>query len=244
MSKWWMITAPRKHEKYPFSWKHIHEILNFNDCKKWIVAEETGKNGYQHYQIRLETSNKEFFEYMQLYFPFCHVEEAAVQNFDYERKEGRYWTSEDTYEIRQCRFGHPNERQIRILRNLDSQSVRQVDVWYDPDGSKGKSWLAVHLWEVGKAMVVPRAQCTPERLSAFICSAYKGEPYIIIDLPRASKPKETLYEAMEEIKDGLVFDHRYEGKTRNIRGVKLVVFTNHKLELKKLSYDRWRLHGI
>lgn len=244
MSKWYMLTIPQTYSKTRIGWADIKKILTLNDCKKWIVADETGLGGYKHWQIRLETSNKDFFDWMKTYFPYSHVEEAEVQKFDYERKEGRYWTSEDTYEIRQCRFGKLNDRQKKVLEDLDTQTVRQVDVWYDPDGSKGKSWLAIHLWEVGKAFVVPRAQCTPEKMSAFVCSAYRGEPYIIIDLPRASKPKETLYEAMEEIKDGLVFDHRYEGKTRDIRGVKLVVFTNHKLELKKLSYDRWRLHGM
>lgn len=93
-------------------------------------------------------------------------------------------------------------------------------------------------------MVVPRASTTAEKLSAFVCSAYNNEGLIIIDLPRARKPTKELYETIEEVKDGLVFDHRYNGKTRDVRGVKMIVFTNHKLDLNQLSRDRWRLHGV
>lgn len=67
---------------------------------------------------------------------------------------------------------------------------------------------------------------------------------VIVDIPRASKIRPELYEALEEIKDGLVSDPRYAGKTRNIRGAKLVVFTNTALDEKRLSKDRWRLHGV
>lgn len=122
--------------------------------------------------------------------------------------------------------------------------MREIDVYLDKTGNKGKSWLAVALWERREALVVPRYSCTPERLSAFICSAWRGEKIIIIDIPRASKPTQALYETMEEIKDGLVFDPRYHGQCKDIRGVKLIVFTNHPLDLKQLSRDRWRLHGF
>lgn len=239
-------------------------MIEANDCKRWIVAKETGRGGFKHWQIRLETSNKEFFflsertvpgtdgklhkekfkdGWVAKHIPQAHVEEAQ-DVWDYERKEGRFWTSDDTIEIRKVRFGNPNEIQREILRTLRTQSVREIDVWYDPTGNHGKSWLAVHLFERGQALVVPRSSCTAEKISAYICSAYSGEEYIIVDIPRSGKITDQLYESLEEIKDGLVFDHRYSGRCKNIRGVKLCVFTNTKLDEKKLSRDRWRLHGI
>lgn len=113
-----------------------------------------------------------------------------------------------------------------------------------PRGNHGKTWMTIHLWERGQALVVPRYATTAEKLSAFVCSAYKGEPYIIIDIPRATVPTTALYEAIEELKDGLVFDTRYSGRTRNVRGAKIIIFTNSALDPEKLSADRWRLHGI
>lgn len=270
MAKWYMVTAPRGAEEWtaglwyiwidkergfyseiPFPYKQNdmtkrdwETVIEENDCKRWIIAMETGKGGYEHWQVRLESSNPDFFNWMKEHYPKAHVEEAEVQEFGYERKEGRFWTSEDTTEIRICRFGEFKPWQKQLQKILRKQSVRQIDVVLDTQGNKGKTFFTIALWERGEALVVPRYSCTPEKLSAFVCSAYNGESVVIIDIPRAGKPTEALYETMEEVKDGLVFDPRYSGKTRNIRGVRMVVFTNHELKLKLLSNDRWKLHGI
>nr|CRY97839.1 hypothetical protein [uncultured prokaryote] len=233
-----MLTIPRTIPK-----KAIRLMIEMNDCKKWIVAKEEGKGGYKHYQIRLQTSNFEFFEWMKKNIPSAHVEEAQ-DIWEYERKEGVFWTSDDTPQIRAVRFGKPTKKQKDIIATARSQNDRQVDVWYDPKGNHGKTWLTVHLWEHGQALVVPRYATGAKELSAFICSAYKGEEFIIIDIPRAGKVPTAVYETIESVKDGLVFDPRYSGRAKNIRGVKVIVFTNTKLEEEKLSKDRWRLHGF
>lgn len=254
----WMMTIPRRIERPLDNWcwetericskKLLNLIFEKTDTKRYIVGIEKGKNGLEHFQIRLSNSDPEFFEHMKEWCEWAHVEKAETDSFEYERKEGKFWSSEDTTEIRQCRFGElggkGREWQKQILKVLKNQDVRTIDVILDPVGARGKSHFTVALWERGKALVVPRYSCTAEKLSAFVCSAYKGEKIIIIDIPRASKPTTALYESMEEMKDGLVFDPRYSGKTRNIRGAKVLVFTNNPLDLKKLSHDRWNLHGI
>lgn len=217
-----------------------------------------GANGYRHYQIRLVSSNPHFFEWVQNNIGVAHVEKGNTEWNDYERKSGNFACSEDTDQIRQIRFGNLRELQKKILKEvnhdqgwvllpggrIDKSGDRRISVYLDSTGNHGKTWLSLHLYEIGKACIVPRASCTPEKASAYICSAYRGEEYIIFDIPRSRKIDAGLYEVLEEIKDGLVFDHRYTGKCRNIRGVKLIVFTNTPLDTKKLSHDRWCLHGI
>ncbi|ANC51523.1 replication associated protein [Bovine faeces associated smacovirus 2] len=237
------MTGPRTIHK-----RIIREIFKKCDVKKYIIAMETGNGGYEHWQIRCTASRPDFFEYVHDREPRFNIQKAETESMEYERKEGRFWSSEDTTEIRQCRFGElggkGREWQRQILKVLKNQDVRTIDVVLDPVGARGKSHFTIALWERGEALVVPRYSCTSEKLSAFVCSAYKGEKIIIIDIPRANKPTTALYESMEEMKDGLVFDPRYSGKTRNIRGTKVLVFTNNPLDLKKLSHDRWNLHGI
>lgn len=234
----WMLTIPRTVPK-----RAIRIMLERNDCKRWIVAKETGLGGFKHWQVRLETSNKTFFDWCKKNMPTAHVEKAQ-DSWEYERKEGRYWTSWDTSAILQVRFGKLRREQRRIMDTIRTQGDRQIDVWYDPRGNNGKTWLSIHLYEQGRALVVPRSSCTAEKLSAYVCSAYRGEQIVIVDIPRSRKITPEIYEALEEIKDGLVFDHRYQGRARNIRGVKVIVFTNTKLDTTKLSHDRWRLHGM
>lgn len=221
----------------------IQEMLWANDAKKWIVAMETGRNGYEHWQIRVQVSNDSFFDWVHEMIPWAHVEEAE-DRWTYERKEGCYWCSWDTPEIRQERFGQPQGWQRRALKRARTQSVREVDIWYDPVGSRGKSWLAGHLMETGEGLLVPRDWGTASEISNFLYHNYDGQPYVIIDIPRDKKVPDDFYTVVEMVKDGFVGSVKWEGGIRNIRGVKVIVFTNHKLDPKRLSQDRWRFNYI
>lgn len=203
-----------------------------------------GDDGYRHYQIRLVSSDHDFFEWCKAFLPTAHVEEATEERDDYERKSGDVLCSYDSPEIRQIRFGHLRKIQEKILKKVEDQNDREIDVFYDPTGNNGKSWLTIYLWEKRLGFVVPRSKATTEKLSAFVCSGYRGEKYIVIDLPRARKADNGVYELLEDTKDGLVFDSRYSARTRNVRGPKFIVFTNHKLDTKLLSEDRWRTHDV
>lgn len=242
-----MMTCPRKYVRAGRKWL---EYFESQDCHKWIIALEHGKNGLAHWQIRFKVrgcetkaQKQEFIQQWKFKCAEAHIE-FSDQWCDYERKEGNFICSDDSPEVRSIRFGIPNRLQYEILNVAKTQSDRQVDVWLDKTGNHGKTWLSIHLFERGKALLIPRYCTTAREISNFICSSYNGQQFIIIDIPRATKPKKELYETIEEIKDGVVSDPRYVGKTRNIRGAKLLVFTNNPLDVKCLSKDRWRLHGI
>ena len=127
---------------------------------------------------------------------------------------------------------------------VPSENDRQVDVWYDPIGNRGKSWLAGHLFETGQACVVPRDWTNPSEITNYLVHNYQDEGIIVIDIPRETGIPKGFYATVEMIKDGLIGTTKWEGKMRNIRGVKIMIMTNHMLDLKKLSKDRWRLNGI
>lgn len=240
-----MATVPKKY--VPEGRKWLSYFQN-QDCHKWIIALEHGSHGLVHWQLRWKQRGLDTKEARQNFLisfkqmcPQAHIE-FSEQWCDYERKEGNFVTSDDNAETIKIRFGSLNRIQKEILDIVESQSDRQIDVWYDPSGNHGKSWLTIHLYEKGKAF--PVFVTNARQASADICSGYTGQKYIIIDIPRACKIPPELYETLERIKDGLVHDSRYADKIRNIRGCKVIVFTNQKLDEKRLSRDRWRLHGI
>lgn len=185
-------------------------------------------------------SRQDFFDHVHTEAPFFAIYKAQDE-WNYERKEHRFTSSEDTTDILKIRYGVLRENQKKILKKIEKQGDRNVTVIYDETGNHGKSWLSIYLYEHGRSLVVPRASTTAEKLSAYVCSTYDGQEIISVDIPRSRPITPELYEAIEELKDGLVFDHRYSGKCRNIRGVKVAVFTNNRLDTTKLSKDRWNI---
>nr|QXN75707.1 MAG: replication associated protein [Virus sp.] len=240
-----MATVPKKYVNEGRSWLNY---FRSQDCHKWIIALEHGANGLIHWQLRwqqrqLDTKEQKtgYFNAFKLKFPQAHIE--FTENWcDYERKEGWFVTSDDNPETIKIRFGVLNQIQKEILHTVENQGDRQIDCWYDPKGNHGKSWLTIHLFEKGKGF--PVFVSTANQTIADICSGYRGQQYIIIDIPRSKKIPADLYELLERAKDGLVHNSRYSDHIRNIRGAKIIVFTNKMLDKKRLSYDRWRLHGI
>lgn len=229
-------------------WKRL---IDRYDIHKWVIGIEKGRDGLKHLQIRIrmrdgeDDKGRDAFDVLKWYFPQGHFEPCS-DTWNYERKDGHYWTSEDTIEVRKQRFGKPNKWQKLCIETLRKQNNRQIDVIYDPEGNKGKSWLTGHLFETGKAHVV-QAQNTAKGLiqdcaSEYIDNGYK--PICIIDIPRTWKWTDDIYVAIERIKDGLIKDPRYGSRTINIHGVKVLVMCNAMPKVGKLSADRWRIHEL
>nr|QRV62028.1 replication associated protein [ssDNA virus sp.] len=268
-----LITAPRKKNEettcievrtqiFGTGWAFWHEfeeihsnvpkralmtIIEKWDVKQWIIAKERGKNGYEHWQCRFEISGdmEKFFEWCKNHMESAHVEQSTAEWTDkYERKEGRFWEKYDTNEVLIQRFGKMKKWQRTCLERARTQNDRQVDVWYDPRGNRGKSWLVGALFERNLACVVPRDWKNPSEALNYLCRNYDNQGMIVIDIPRATKIGNDFYEMVEMVKDGLISSTKWEGQMRNIRGVKVIIFTNHKLDQEKLSKDRWRWNYI
>lgn len=237
MTENYLFVAPYKNGAKRRMWA----LIDATDSHKWVFGIEKGKGGYMHIQARIRVGN-DGFDHIKAWFPEAHIEKCA-DKWTYERKDGRFASSEDTDEVRKQRFGHPRGWQKTCIRALKTQNDRQIDVMYDPVGNMGKSWLVGHLFETGKAHVV-QAQNTAKGLiqdcaSEYIDNGYK--PICIIDIPRTWKWTDDIYVAIERIKDGLIKDPRYGSRTINIHGVKVLVMCNAMPKVGNLSADRWRI---
>lgn len=252
MTTTFMLTVPAADMGLE-QWLNLFRDWN---AKKWVLGLEQGSGGYRHWQARVRLSGAaeraftgifnevvvvKFFDWMKQHYPRAHIEEANDEEWEYERKEGRYLTSEDTPEIIRMRYGKLRDHQRRFLNLVNTQNDRQVDVLVDPKGSWGKSWLVGHMYETGQGFWVPPTTDSVNTMIKDIASGYRGEKYILIDIPRSWKWSDQLYTAIEMLKDGIVYDTRYASKRRNIRGVKVVCFTNVMPKITALSLDRWRI---
>lgn len=236
----WMGDCPRK----GISKKRWFKFFETYDIHKWILARETGKNGYEHYQFRFQTSQfdgDEGFKLLKEWFSKAHFEKGSDE-WEYERKEGRYFTGNDNPATIQQRYGKLRSEQQRVLALLEETNDREIVLWLDRRGCSGKSWLCGALYERRVGFYVPPFVENIKGIIQFVASGYGGEPIIVIDLPRAIKWTNDLYAGIEAIKDGLVADSRYSARTRNIRGVKVLVLANTAPKLDRLSADRWLVY--
>lgn len=234
MTEIYILTAPRdKVHK-----RAIKEFIKMHDVHKWIYAKETGVGGYEHWQIRFYTSAS--FDELKGAFPEAHIEQSTEWS-DYERKEANFVSSEDTTDVLRCRYGKLRKNQRRILRQVHLQSDRGITVVYDPKGNTGKSFLSRYLYERNIGFYVPPTVRNTQGIIQYVASGYRGQPIIVIDIPRSSRWTFELYEGIEAIKDGLVYDTRYSAKMRDIWGVKILCLTNTCPNLSSLSMDRWEI---
>lgn len=159
---------------------------------------------------------------------------------DYERKEGHFWTSEDTWDVSKQRFAPFRENQERLIQAVRRTNDREIVVWYNPSGNIGKSWLLGAMWERGIAHFVAGEQSIG-RMIQDVAAEYINNGFrelVVLDIPRSWKWDDDLYTALERIKDGLIKDTRYSPHPINIRGVKVLVCCNTAPNVKKLSADR------
>lgn len=252
-----MLTAPFNKKEHIGILKEMARLWRLFDGKKYIIGLERGRGGYRHIQGRIEVSGDTSVEHITFDDRGNQQKKRSSHIFDrlsplgihvekgerwasYEGKDGYYISSEDTREIRAQRFGKPTHEQEYVLQLLESNNDREVTVWYDQTGNVGKSWLTGHLWESHKAHYI-RMVGSAESMVKDVCSKMSGErrPIVVIDIPRATKWNNEIYQAIEVIKDGLIDDPRYSANAMNIRGVKVLVMCNTLPKLDKLSKDRW-----
>lgn len=252
MTTTYMVTMPR--EGYaPIS--RVFYFLRRFDVHKWIVGAEVGAGGYKHWQIRLKCrlEPKDFLLAWQgIVSAKAHIEEAtdSAEAWEYEGKEGGFLASWDTMGARRARFGRKEWRQEAIVEALRDSNDREIVVWYDQRGNCGKSWLTAHLYERGEAYLclsyMKDVQAMVQSLASQVLAdrekGYAPRPYVIIDIPRSWKWSEQLYVALEAIKDGLIMDPRYSTRIVDVRGIKVLVLTNTRPKLDKLSQDRWAIY--
>lgn len=235
----WMATIPRE----GLSKKKILKFFEVNDVHKWIVGRETGRSGYEHYQIRFQGSD-EIYDAFKDWFKRGHIEKAS-DTWTYERKEGRYLCSEDNDRILRRRFGRLRPVQQLILELAKQSSDREIICWHSEQGSKGKSFFTSALWERGLAHYIQPSNTAKGLIQdvASECIENGKRPIIVIDIPRTWKWTEDLYFAIEKIKDGLVKDTRYHSRTINIVGTALIIMCNTYPKVGKLSEDRWIIYS-
>lgn len=241
----------------------LGEVLNFmrSHCKRWCFQQEEGtETGYIHFQCRVSLITKKrlanAITWINTKLPGCHLSATANpthhagDEFYVMKEDTRIdgpWTDRDDLDpIKlQKRFRHdivwrPWQQDILNIMATEPND-RDINVIVDLKGKNGKSFLTCYLGNAKRAIRVP-AQKESRDIMRMILNMPEKSTYFI-DLPRATSHlhQQSIYSAIEEIKNGYCYDDRYSFREKYFEPPHVFVFTNNVPDGNLVSRDRWKI---
>lgn len=246
-------------DELPSSNDVVSTLLTF--CKAYAFQmEKCPKTGNLHYQGRVKLMLKEresgvkgkFNSHPSIYgAKITRTSTENMNNMFYCMKEETRvsgpWTDQDKPELKVIQKMTDNgllHWQGDLEAQLLSYDDRQIDVLIDPVGNNGKSSFKKWMYVKHDACIVPAINDSKDIMQW--CMGFPGKKLYIIDMPRAMKKKSLyqLYAGIEQLKDGYMFDTRYNARFRLIDEPRILVMTNYPPKKRYLSLDRWRMWTI
>lgn len=241
-------------------------------AKHFVFQEEKGgTTGYLHYQGRMSLIKKarkaelmKLWKTLDLTWPLPNYLEPTVDAV-HKSSDFSYVTKEDTRtrgpwaDNLMSKWVPPQYRQAvedlypyqrHIFDTSTVFDTRTINFLYCPLGNIGKStitsWCVLH----GKGVVLPSVN-DAQALVQGACSLCHGknERYpspIFVDLPRCQDKSKLygIFSAIEQIKNGYLYDLRYKYTEWWIASPQIWVFSNREPDLGMLSLDRWRVWTV
>lgn len=175
---------------------------------------------------------------------FRHITRTGVRNFDYVYKSGDYYLSWEKIR-KEYRTAELCPWQLSVCRPIEDREGRYVEIYVDLRGNAGKTFLAKWLESKHQACYIPPLGRASDILSAVLEKPKSG--MYIIDMPRAMPFTREFWCAVEMVKNGVIYDHRYKYKEVDLGyNPRVVVFANEvPIKLSTyLSKDRIKIYQI
>jgi len=224
-------------------------------CKRWVFQKEKGSvTGFEHYQCRFSLHKKmrmnQILALVELEGISVWLTPTHVKDFSYVMKEDTRmegpWSDKDLLIPRHLRDNPKWYPYQEVLNQYikDPIDQRKILVIVDKDGCTGKSFWTCW-WGVRTELLRIPVMNDYKDICRIVMDQDIAETYVI-DMPRAMDKKHlhNFYSAIEDVKNGYVFDDRYEYKSKYFDIPRVIVFTNTEPDQKWLSLDRWDLRYI
>jgi len=249
-------------DKVPTNQFELMEVFRHKTTNFVFQLEKCPTTGTLHYQIRIKTNTKITLAGLIVLFHNQHMSHisptslSGCRTFDYVMKEDTRvegpWTDKDMPLEREPLPWHVQEAwdqglypwQKTIYDSSEKREKRLVNVVIDLAGCAGKSTLTTIMIAHGKCQAIPMAN-DEEKIINSVMNRPISTCYLI-DVARTSDKKlqKPLFMAIEQIKNGVVYDHRFKFQQRIFGSPMVWVFMNEVPQLLHLTQDKWVLWGI
>lgn len=240
--KHWCLTIPWENgNRKPFSlleWMGKH-------CEAYVVQiEQAPETAYVHLQCAMTLIKKKRLSWLKIHFhptahaePTRNVDKASVYCMKAETRINGPWIHPTPPEL----LEDPMEGieyytwQQEIVDLIKTKPDRRSIYWYwEPIGSRGKSVFTKHLIMHYNVAFMQSAK------KSDIAYAYNNQPIVIFNIAR-EKEDVMSYDALESLKDGMIFSAKYESTAKIFNNPHVIVFANFHPDTSKLSEDRWKI---
>lgn len=213
-------------------------------CKKFTFQGEKSESGYLHWQIEFTLKEKLRFNQVKNILGFNKIHLEPTKNYfkakNYcmkteSRIEGPY--NEESTFIKTITNLYPWQKNLlsELLLEPDDRKI----VWYvDKEGGKGKTQFCKYMAIKHKAFVFNNGKF------ADIAYAMKEDCKIVLFNFSRTQEDHINYNAIEALKDGLIFSGKYESNMKIFNSPHIVIFANFEPDLKSMSLDRWDIREL
>lgn len=219
---------------------------------RYVFQEEQGKEGTKHLQGYMYFKNARKFDQVKslldkAHWEVCRDKKASIE---YCQKEdtriGRVWIKDcKKVAILKDPIVRPLSKwQQEIVDMLDTEpDDRKINWVVDYTGGKGKTSLCKHICMKYNAIYVS-GKSADIKFGVSKVIEEKGEIKVVcIDLTRSIEAYVS-YQAIEEVKNGIFYNTKYESGMCIFNTPHVFVFSNFDPDEDKLSSDRWNITRI
>lgn len=217
----------------------------------WAWQSEIGEeNGTPHIQGCIKYKNARTFNSMKKTFDGAHIEQCKdwfkSKNYCSKKDTRDGLIIEGKYKIKDPLNGKElYEWQKDIIKIINSEpDDRTIHWYYDKIGCNGKTTLAKHLCMNNKDCIYLTGKAADMKYGIFnMIEQNRTVKTVILDLTRSIE-NYVSYQGIEEIKNGIFFNTKYESKMCIFDNPHVIIFANFRPIEEKLSIDRWNIVEI
>lgn len=220
--------------------------------EKFVFQKEIGDAGNEHIQFAIYTKNPCRVATIREQLVGAHIEVAkswgACKNYCQKKDTAVEGTLVSNVKARKVRDPLEGKElrplQAEILRLLESEPDDRSITWVvDLLGNSGKTTLAKHLCLTRKDTIYITGKSSDMKFGVSKWLEKNELSVVLIDLAR-SQENFVSYQGIEEVKNGIFYNTKYESAMCVFDPPHVVVFANFEPDLEKLSKDRWNIINV